>query len=186
MTFRHVFVLCTGRCGSQTVARACGHIANWTSGHESRTDRLRGRLNYPDRHIEVDNRLAWLLGQLPARFDDDTTLYVHLRRNPDQVAESYSRRFHVKAGIMPAFGAGIIRGRSEVAPKDRLQAARLFTSTVEANIVEFLRHRPHTLTMHIEQPHEPFDQLWEAIGATGDRDAAHRTLDKVHNARRKR
>ena len=32
----NVFVLCAGRCGSMTVARAFGHATNFTAGHETR------------------------------------------------------------------------------------------------------------------------------------------------------
>lgn len=182
----NVFVLCTGRCGSLTLARALGHITNWTSGHESRAHLLKGRLDYPDRHIEVDNRLAWFLGGLATRYDDDHTLYVHLRRDPAAVAESYSHRFYVRAGIMHAFGAGIIRGRRHVPAPDRPQAARMYVDAVEENLAEFLAHRRHTMTMRIEQPHEPLDALWRRIGAEGDRQAAHTELNQRHNARRRR
>lgn len=178
-----VFVLCTGRCGSQTLATACGHMTNWSAGHETRNDRIgAGRLDYPAGHIEVDNRLSWHLGQLAARFDDETTLYVHLRRDPEAVARSYVRRFYVRAGIMHAFGAGIIRGRREVPQRDRLAVARQYVATVEANIDEFMAHRANTLVMDIENPHGWFDRLWDRIGATGDREAAHETLGRVHNA----
>ena len=58
-----VFVLCTGRCGSTTFARAAAHATNFTAKHESRTYKLGAqRLAYPDNHIEVDNRLAWWRG----------------------------------------------------------------------------------------------------------------------------
>jgi hypothetical protein len=57
----NVFVLGRGRCGSTTFIRAYKHISNFTSGHETRA-RLLGeaRLNYPDHHIEADNRLSWM------------------------------------------------------------------------------------------------------------------------------
>ena len=32
----NVFILCTGRCGSLTFTRACGHMTNFTTAHESR------------------------------------------------------------------------------------------------------------------------------------------------------
>ena len=56
----NIFVLCTGRCGSMTFTKACGHIDNFSSAHESRCGRLGNeRLAYPENHIEVDNRLSW-------------------------------------------------------------------------------------------------------------------------------
>ena len=54
-------------------------MTNFTAGHETRTNRLgAARLDYPDRHIEADNRLSFFLGKLNARWGDDAH-YVHLR-----------------------------------------------------------------------------------------------------------
>ncbi|MFM8634352.1 MAG: hypothetical protein ACKOEX_06015, partial [Planctomycetia bacterium] len=69
--FRHVFVLCTGRCGSVTFAKACGHFRNYSTGHETNRAPGPARLAYPDGHIEIDNRLAWFLGGLEERYGDD-------------------------------------------------------------------------------------------------------------------
>ena len=106
MTPKNVFVLCTGRCGSTTFARACQHLSNFTVGHESRVDLIGpDRLAYPQAHIEVDNRLSWMLGRLGAAFDDDETLWVHLIRDEEETARSFVKRF----------GRGIIRvGKPEV------------------------------------------------------------------------
>ncbi|MCS3662077.1 hypothetical protein [Salinibacter ruber] len=90
----NVFVLCTGRCGSTTFARACEHIENYSAAHESRAGKIKGRVNYPARHIEVDNRLSWFLGRLDEVYGDDL-FYVHLRRNPRATAESFADRYEV-------------------------------------------------------------------------------------------
>ena len=103
--FSHVFVLCTGRCGSVSFAKACGHFSNYTAGHESNRYPGSVRLVYPEAHIEVDNRLAWLLGGLDERYGDDA-FYVHLVRNEEQVAASYDRRWHHQTSLMRAFGPG--------------------------------------------------------------------------------
>ena len=61
----NVFILSTGRSGSQTFARACAHVSNYTSAHESRSGLLGdAHFDYPDNHIESDNRLSWMLGRL--------------------------------------------------------------------------------------------------------------------------
>ena len=107
----NVFVLCTGRCGSVTVATACGHLTNFTAGHETRAARiLENRFAYPPNHIESDNRLSWHLGGLGQRFDDKDVLYVHLKRDRDAVARSYAKRWDSKfrASMMRAFGHGIV------------------------------------------------------------------------------
>lgn len=55
-------MLCTGRCGSVTFTTACRHASHYSVGHELLG--LRHGLLYPDRHIEVNNRLVWYLGTL--------------------------------------------------------------------------------------------------------------------------
>lgn len=177
-----VFVLCTGRCGSTTFARACSHITNYTSGHETRSRQYKARLNYPDQHIEVDNRLAWMLGMLDARYGTDP-LYIHLERDFDAVLDSYTRRAHNPHGIVPAFAHGIIQADQ---CDDYEQPTRLMLRTVKANIRMFLRDKPNVIRIRIEEPHRGFDRMWDTIGAQGDRDAAHAELDVRHNARRQR
>lgn len=177
----NVFVLCTGRCGSMTLARAFGHMTNWTSGHETRTGDWQHRFDYPANHIEVDHRLTWFLGTLDRLFDHETTLWVHLTRNPDLVAASWAARDRPGSQRVTWTDVALFR----VARPDPQATARLMVDTVTDNIRLFLRGKPHTLHIPIEDPHAPFDQLWETVGAAGDRQAAHRTLDEVHNRRRR-
>ena len=56
------------------------------------------RFSYPDNHIEVDNRLSWLLGRLDSRHDS-STFYVHLTRDPKKV-------FEYLASSTPILGIG--------------------------------------------------------------------------------
>ena len=100
-TYMNVFVLCTGRCGSTTFTRACEHINNYTSSHESRTQFLGAeRFNYPTNHIEVDNRLSWLLGRLDNIYGNDA-FYVHLTRDINLTCNSLTKR--ANQGIMRAY-----------------------------------------------------------------------------------
>lgn len=173
-----VFVLGTGRCGTRTWAAACGHIDNWTSGHETRNRLFAGRLDYPQRHIEVDNRLVFHLGGLQRLYGDDP-LFVHLTRDPEAVAASLAHGVRGRRGIMPAFVGHIIRSR-RVNP---MEAARIYVETVTDNIEAFLSGKPNVIRVRIEQPHAAFDQMWEQIGAVGDREAAHGELDQRHGER---
>ena len=179
-----VFVLSTGRCGSTTFARACGHATNYTSGHETRRRRLlEDRFAYPDQHIESDNRLSWFLGGLAARFDPADTFYVHLTRDPAQVVDSYLARwdsgFH--SAIVRAFAQGIlIRPRS---PRGRRpDVARFYVQTVNENIAEFCRHQPHAMDFPLEQADPLFPAFWERIRAEGDLAAATAEFAVRHNA----
>lgn len=166
------------------MAKALGHATNYTVGHESRANRSAGRLRYLDQHIEVDNRLAWFLGELESRFPD--TVWVHLAREREKVVESYTHRFNVRGGIMPAFASGILR-RGPARPNERLEIARLYVDTVNMNIAQFLEHQNQDKVVHmwIEHPYDAFTQLWELLGIKGDLLKACAELGKRYNARRK-
>lgn len=182
MTIDRVLVLCPGRSGSTTWARACGHATNWTSGHETRARNWRHRLDYPTGHIEVDHRLSWFLGTIARRIDHDSTLYVHLTRDPQRVAESWSVRRN-RGGQQRTWESVVLYEPRGMPPAD---AARLMVETVNDNIDLFLAGRPHVIRVAIEDPHGPFDDMWERIQAEGDLAAAHAELDVRHNARRSR
>lgn len=169
-----VFVLCTGRSGSSTFARACYEgITNYTTGHETRATRVAGRFDYPDGHIEVDHRNAWFLGTLNRRFPSDV-YYVHLLRDPAATAASWAVR-HNRGGQAVTFAAMMVyRAKPDMA------SARLMVDTVTDNITEYLADKPHT-TIHIEEPHAAFDRFWDAIDAAGDRARAHEYLAMTIN-----
>ena len=177
----NVFVLCTGRCGSKTFAKACEHITNYTAGHETRC-RVFGpeRLAYPDRHIEVDNRLAWFLGRLNAAYGDDA-FYVHLTRDPEEVAASYNSRWSISQSVVRAYRNGILmlpRHESDIT------ICRDFVDTVNSNIEHFLQDKSRQLHIRMETAAEEFQGFWERIGAEGDLDAAVSEWRTPHNARK--
>ena len=101
----NVFILNSGRCGSTTFIKACQHIDNYTASHESRIG-IPGsaRLEYPDQHIEADNRLSWFLGRLDREYGDNA-FYVHLQREAEATRQSFARRSQY--GIMRAYREGI-------------------------------------------------------------------------------
>jgi len=104
----NIFILNTGRCGSTTFIEACQHISNYSSAHESLSTYIgKQRLNYPDNHIEADNRLSWFLGRLDKEYGDDA-FYVHLSRDLKQTAESFAKREDY--GIMKAYKEGVLLG----------------------------------------------------------------------------
>jgi len=179
----HVFVLNTGRCGSVTFYKACSHITNFTCGHETKTSLTgRDRLRYSDNHIEVDNRLSWLLGRLDGEFGD-TAFYVHLFRDADAVARSYSKR--AVSGI--AFAHGIMRAHAEVLLyvnplMHPMELARDMVNTVRSNIQMFLKDKTHKMNFKLENYKEDFPKFWAAINAQGDYQAALDEFLVRHNA----
>lgn len=176
-----VFVVGTGRCGTDTFARACRHITNFTVAHESKVG-MKGpeRLDFPDRHIEADNRLSWFLGSLDLRYGADA-FYVHLLRDPEKVAESYNHRWGWRFSIVDAFGYGILHRRERWPEQEKLDVCRLYVQTVTDNIRVFLRDRPNHIEMRLETIKETFPEFWKRIGAQGDLDAAIRTWDTSFN-----
>lgn len=174
----NVFVLNSGRCGSTTFIEACKHIQNYSAGHETRL-RLIGpqRLAYPERHIEADNRLAWLLGRLDRAYGDNA-YYVHLGRDPGATAASFARR--AGFGIMKAYREGILLdgepGQSaEVLALDYLES-------VESNIALFLKDKSRWMPFRLECARDDFRRFWDWIGAEGDLAAALAEWDVRHNA----
>lgn len=174
----NVFVLNTGRCGSTTFIRACRHIANYTAGHESRVT-LTGneRLAYPDNHIEADNRLSWLLGRLEKRYGD-SAFYVHLTRDRQQTAESFTRR--TGFGIMKAYREGILM--HETPESEPAAIAHDYIETVDANIRMFLKNKSNVMHFRLESARHDFRTFWDRIGAEGDFIRAASEWDIPHNA----
>ena len=192
MTINNVFVLSTGRCGSLTFARACEHFTNYTSGHETLAVGVIGaaRFDYPERHIESDKRLTWFLGQLAARFDDETTFYVHLQRDPEAVARSYLRRWNSthRSGIARVYGRELLMCarpesfRSREWPEDqRLEVCRSYVETANSTIRLFLQGRTWMPVM-LENVGEDFPRFIDRIGAEGNLEAAIAEWAVKHNA----
>ncbi len=180
--FRNVFILCTGRCGSTTFDRACRHITNWTSGHETRSHLLGPeRLAYPPRHIEADNRLSWMLGRLDRAYGRDAA-YVHLTRDAEDVARSYAGR--AAYGLMRAYARGIILpapGTFEYDDRPVMDHARDMVETVTTNIETFLSGKPHVMRMRLEDAATDFPAFWDWIGASGRLDLALQEWSIRHN-----
>lgn len=174
----NVFVLNTGRCGSATFIRACRHISNFTSAHESRVSLLGGaRLDYPDDHIEADNRLSWFLGRLNQRYGDNA-LYVHLKRDRRDTAASFVMRY--SRGIIAAYrGAVLMRLPPD---SDPLAVALDYCDTVQSNIEMFLEDKTHKMSFALENAAEDFVRFWTLICAQGDLDAALSEFHIRHNA----
>jgi hypothetical protein len=174
----NVFVLTTGRSGSVTFSEACRHITNYTTGHETRVGLLGvDRLAYPDRHIEVDDRLAWFLGRLDAAYGNEA-FYVHLRRDEKATAASRMRRWNKPA--MRAYRNGILW---DVDPGvSRLELALDLNRTVNSNIEFFLRDKTDTMAIDIETARQVFPEFWKRIGADGDLEAALEELTVHHHA----
>jgi hypothetical protein len=157
-----------------TFARACRHITNYSSAHESgRRDRY--SLDYPENHIEVDNRLAWFLGRLHEKYPD--AFYVHLLRDEKATAQSYAARGGLEATkMLHGFVFAIKQGQRG----DPAREAREMVTTINANIRHFLREKSH-VTIDIATAGESFPIFWKWIRAEGRLKAALEELKKRYN-----
>ncbi len=172
----NIFVLCTGRCGSVTFSRAAGHIRNYTSGHESRAQLVgAARTAFPPDHIEADNRLSWFLGRLERDYGGNAK-YVHLTRDPEAVAMSFTRRWG--EGIIAAYQQGVLEGSRA----DRLAVCRDYVDTVTRNIEAFLDGKPEVMRFRLETAAEDWPRFWNWIGAEGDFDASMAEWRVPHNS----
>ena len=178
----NVFVLSTGRCGSTTFREACKQVTNFSSGHESRAMHWgETRFNYPDQHIEVDNRLSWCLGRLDAAFGAEA-FYVHLIRDKEGTVNSLNGRWHRTASIMHFYTQAVLMTDPQaLSDTERWQVCTDYYETVNENIRHFLQNKPLRLTIHMESWQQSFPDFWQQIGAEGDLAAALQTLKQVHN-----
>lgn len=174
----NVFILNTGRCGSTTFIKACQHITNYTSAHESLSSKTGAqRFNYSYNHIEADNRLSWLLGRLDEKFPEDV-FYVHLSRNKDDVTASFSKR--IGFGILKAYEQGVLMHEQHLLPAHDI--AEDYIETVESNIKLFLKGKTNKIEISLETIKTDFTKFWDKIGAEGNLEKALKEWDMNYNA----
>lgn len=166
-----VIVLTTGRSGSTTFHQACNNISNFTSGHETNSQKPASeRVEFPENHIEADNRLSWLLGRLDDRYGNEA-YYVWLKRDHRKVSKSYAKRWGKKIYILNGYFFSILQ-YNDWADVDRYGIASDYVETVNANIAMFLKDKTHKMVFRLENAEDDFRRFWEWIGAEGDIDKA--------------
>jgi len=177
----NVFVLTTGRTGSLSFEKACSHITNFTSSHESRCQLLgKERLAFPENHIEIDNRLAWFLGKLEKEYGNEA-FYIHLRRDNQKVADSYLKRWSRETSIVQAYAYGILK-MQEHQILDKKAICHDYVNTVEENVKLFLADKSNKLELDLDTIDEGFRNFWKLIDAEGNLDQALADLSAKHNA----
>lgn len=174
----NIFILNSGRCGSTTWIKACQHINNYTAAHESRVHLLgKDRTAYPPRHIEADNRLSWFLGRLEQEYGDNA-FYVHLSRDRQDTASSFSRREGF--GIMQAYRDGILMNPAETISAHKL--ALDYLDTIETNISMFLKDKSRKMAVSLELAKTDFPVFWRSVGAEGSLEKALLEFDVRYNS----
>ncbi|HEX3422646.1 MAG TPA: hypothetical protein VHS33_04490 [Sphingomicrobium sp.] len=151
-------------------------MTNFVVGHESRVGKIgEERLAFPPNHIEADHHLAFYLGPLDQRFGDDA-FYVHLTRDLEATAESWSKRFTISP-LMPSYRRGII-GSEAVSRHD---AALEMVQTTTANITHFLKDKSRVVRVRLEHAEEDFRFFWNRLGAEGSLDDGLAEWNARHN-----
>jgi len=177
-----VFVTGTGRCGSVTFSKACGHIKNYTCGHETHTNkRIAGEkagdilnLDYPPNHIEASSQLAIQIPLLCKKYPD--AKWVHLiRLDRDACARSLCRRSDMKA-----FASYNFLNSHPV----RLDVAYAIYDTMTTTIDACLEGRylsGKAMVIQLENVKADWQGFWNWIDAEGDFDASLAEWDTRYN-----
>ena len=174
-----IFVTGTGRCGSVTFCKACGHVHNYTCGHESHTNKparegLRGNVanwDYPDDHIEVSPQLVIGIPILRRRYPD--AKWVHLlRTDRDACARSLYNRSDMRAFAKYWFLN---------ADPDQVAVAYAIYDTVKGLCEALL---PDAFTLELERAQQQWRGCWDFLGARGDFQSSVREWNTKHNAER--
>ena len=174
----NIFVLNSGRCGSSTFIKSCQHIINYSSGHESKLSKLGSeRLNYPNNHIEADNRLSWILGRLDETYGNDAC-YVHLTRNKNDTSESFAKR--IDFGILKAYEQGVLMHDKHISSSKII--AEDYLQTVESNIKLFLKDKTNKIDISLENIEQDFTRFWALINAQGNLNNALKEWQTTYNA----
>ena len=172
----NVFVLSTGRSGTTTFAKACVHLTNFSSAHESNLGKLKNRFIYPKNHIEIDNRLSWMLGRLDDTFGKKA-FYVHLISDKTRNTQSFFKRWDGTNSLIRAYTQGILCREN-----NELEHCGDFYETVHANIRSFLKDKPLKMTLHLDSIQANFPVFLKAIEAEGDLVAACAEWAVRHNS----
>jgi hypothetical protein len=157
-------------------------VTNFTSAHETPFEKH--RLSFPDRHIEVNPFLVWMLGPLGVSADLAGDLFVHLQRRKSEVVDSWVRRGR---DLGPARWLLLSRQVVAQALSDAQwrDACELCYDSIWHQIETFrIGQRVNYMHIWLHELSDQWPVFWKAIGATGDYRAALKELEVKHNASR--
>jgi hypothetical protein len=163
--------------------KACSYFDNYTCSHESRVGQdYSVRVDYPDSHIEVDNRLVWFLPLLEKAYGDEA-FYVHLVREHNLVAKSYMERWALNESIVKAFAHGI-RMQPTIKKGDRYKACLEYVEYCDWLISDFCADKSNVIQINIDELHAEFEHFAAFIGVKGNIELAKKVCEKTSNINR--
>jgi hypothetical protein len=166
-----IFVTGTGRCGTVTFTKACSHIENFTSAHESHSGEV-GNWKYPTNHIEVDPRLAYSTAVLSDLYPD--ALIIHLVRDKSTAITSLAKRTSINKFRDFHFGSSNC--------KDMNKIANVYYDTTNTMLRKVLKLHKNTCEYSLEKMKAiHWEQFWKSIGAEGNFRKSLQEWDVKHN-----
>jgi len=183
MRFKNVFVLSAGRTATTTFIEASKHLPGITASHESRVaDPIQNRLDYPNNHIEADNRLIFFLSLLDEKFATDTA-YVYLLRDEKLVARSYSERWHLSISIVRAFTNGV-RMVPRVKNNEILDYCHDYVKYVDSVVRLHLSKQENAFVFDLSKAEEEYKRFAKWVGVENLPEAACAEWRQHHNLNR--
>ena len=156
----NVFILSPGRTATKTLTYIFSKVPGYTSGHETRCKYLGGeRVDYPENHIECDNRLSWFMPRLTKKYSKEAVLVV-VHRDHESVAKSYNHRWQ-KINIMKAYSQGVLK--REFSEND-LDVCRDYVSNVYEQIESFSGEWRHVVHLDLDDPELGVSEVLRLIG----------------------
>jgi hypothetical protein len=124
-----------------------------------------------------------MLGSLEEYYGD-SPIYVHLMRDPDEVAESFLKRYSPSfiGGIMHGFGHGILKQPTLYEGENLRNMAHMYVNIVNLNIKSFLKDKSKVVIMDMASPRESIIKIWEMGEIEGDIEKAFLEWNFKHNA----
>lgn len=181
-----VVVVGTGRCGTVTFTKACRHLTNYTSKHESTSGMTSAAaLRLPDNHIEVNPHLSRMLWPLDRELAGADVLWVHLQRKREEVVESWVRRGR-KAGV-GLWTPLVMRVNAQKLNDEQWRyACGLCYDSITGDIGAFMRTRTDGQQMHmwLHEAQARWPEFLKRIKARGNGRASQAEWNIRHNATR--
>ena len=166
-----VFVFSTGRCGSTTLAKACRHITNYSSGHETNAGKV--SIDYPDNHIEIDPHLTFNLPMIRTLYPN--AIFVHQIREEDGCVASLAKRGSMKNLWIPH-----AYQKRNATQEDIKRSAFYFYHFFNGIITKYTNKQ-----IRMESFTEDFKMFWKLIGAEGSLEKALAELKIAYNKGKK-
>ena len=158
----NVFILSPGRTATTTLSEAFSCVKGWSSAHESRSQLLGDeRVNYPEKHLEFDNRLTWFLPRLTKKYSSSALLVI-VQKKQCRLASSYNKRWY-KMNIMKSYSQGILMRDLK---DNNLDVCKDYVSNVYEHLEYVSKDWMDCIYLDIDNPEEGVVGILNYIGGT--------------------